>query len=255
LYNAIYDTLIIAKKLIYLPSCHSTNDIAAELVRENFREGTVVITDHQTNGRGQRGNSWVTDPGLNLTFSVILKPSFIPVQNQFLLSKFVSLAVCAYLETYSNEVKIKWPNDIYMGDQKLCGILIENSIQGMRIANSVIGIGININQTVFENDRATSLSQALKHPFSLHEEFVKIVHHLDALYFKSKTSRGIAEIDQDYLLNMYAYNQDRPFLVNGSPVTARIKGVTSWGKLIIAQPGITVDLECGNTEIAWVWEK
>jgi BirA family biotin operon repressor/biotin-[acetyl-CoA-carboxylase] ligase len=255
LYDAIYDTLIIAKKLIYLPSCHSTNDIAAELVHENlFEEGVVVITDDQTNGRGQRGNTWLTQPGMNLTFSVVLKPEFIAVQNQFLLSKVVALTVCSYLRTYSEDVKIKWPNDIYLGDKKICGILIENSIQGMRLSSSVIGIGININQATFDNERATSLAEAMGRNFSLNDEFNKIIHHLDALYFKSKSIAGIAAIDQEYLQRMFGYNQERTFETDGKRITGRITGVTSWGQLLLMPHGMTNPIAFNHKEIVWLWE-
>jgi BirA family biotin operon repressor/biotin-[acetyl-CoA-carboxylase] ligase len=254
LYDAIYDTLIIAKKLIYLPSCHSTNDIAAELVRKNsFEEGIVVITDEQTNGRGQRGNTWMTQPGMNLTFSLVLKPEFIAIQNQFLLSKLVALAVSSYLRTYSDVVKIKWPNDIYLGDKKICGILIENSLQGMRISSSVIGIGINVNQVTFDNERITSLAQVLHRTFSLQDEFDKIIHHLDAYYLRSKSPAGVAAIDQEYLHQMYGYLEERSFEVAGKRITGRIIGVTSWGKLLLVPHGMTDPLEFDHKEIAWLW--
>jgi BirA family biotin operon repressor/biotin-[acetyl-CoA-carboxylase] ligase len=119
-------------------------------------EGTVVITDNQYSGRGQRGNLWISEPGKNLTFSVLLKPNVRPDQ-QFVLTQVVALAVADYITTKTNAVKIKWPNDILVSDKKICGILIESSLSGAVVQFVIAGAGLNINQTVFQNPRATSL--------------------------------------------------------------------------------------------------
>jgi BirA family biotin operon repressor/biotin-[acetyl-CoA-carboxylase] ligase len=255
LYNAIYDTVIIAKKVIYLPSCHSTNDIAAELVRENsFQEGTIVITDEQTKGRGQRGSIWLTEPGQNLTMSIILKPFFVPLQEQFVISKAIAVGIWSYLNEYAESACIKWPNDLYLGEKKICGTLIENSIQGGQISSSIVGIGLNINQLNFSNARATSLSADLNQEFSLPEEFRKLVHHLDAFYLRVKSAAGRDEINDLYLNNLFGHQQVRKFKVDGKIKTGSITGVDPAGILRVHFEDSEQDEAFSNKEIEWVWE-
>ncbi len=255
MYNAIYDSLIIAKKVIYLPSCHSTNDIAAELVRDqSFPEGTVVITDEQTKGKGQRGSIWVTKPGQNLTFSIVLRPNFLLVSEQFMISKAIAVGVCSYLTSYSTTAKIKWPNDVYLNDRKICGTLIENSIQGGKISGSVAGIGVNINQNDFGTVRATSLSVHQDRPFLLAEEFAKLGSHIDAAYLKLKSTTGRNYIDSEYLKFLYGYQTVREFKVNDQILSGEITGVTSSGKLCIRFGSEKNPVEFGNKEVEWVWE-
>ena len=111
----------------YLPSCHSTNEVAQDLLQSGAKEGTIVITDNQIAGKGQRGNVWVSEPNQNLTFSLILHPHFLIPNEQFLITIAVSLALKEVLEEFlPGEVKIKWPNDIYYRGSKLAGLLIEN---------------------------------------------------------------------------------------------------------------------------------
>ena len=123
-------------------------------------EGTmVVVADYQTAGKGCGTNSWESERGKNLTFSVMLHPVEIPASGQFRISEAVSVALCTTLEAYIyNKVEIKWPNDIYVGDQKICGILIENRLQGTTIMDSIVGIGLNVNQQTFRSDAPNPVS-------------------------------------------------------------------------------------------------
>lgn len=121
-----------------------------DLVRkERVPEGTVIRTDFQTKGRGQIGNCWVSDRGENLLFSVILHPSHIPANNQFILSQCVALAVRDTVACFCDAVTVKWPNDVYVGSNKIAGILIENLLVSKMIETSIVGIGLNVNQTMF----------------------------------------------------------------------------------------------------------
>lgn len=145
------------KNLIQLNQTDSTNIHLTQLAQDNnLPEGTVVNAAFQTHGKGQRNNSWEAEKGMNITFSVLYKPHFLPLSKHFLLSKAISLGVFDYLNCICAEVKVKWPNDIYVGNKKIAGILIENSIKGNNIYQSVIGIGININQSNFSTLNATS---------------------------------------------------------------------------------------------------
>ena len=117
--------------------------------RQCVPEFTTVVADFQTSGRGQRGNSWESGRKKNLLFSFVLYPAFLEARNQFLLSQAVSLAVKEELDAYTGDISIKWPNDIYWKEKKICGMLIENNLTGTHINQSIAGIGININQEVF----------------------------------------------------------------------------------------------------------
>ena len=120
----------------------------------------MVRADCQTSGRGQRGNSWESEPGRNLTFTLFHKPQAVPAREQFCISEAVALAVADFLADHSIEAKVKWPNDIYVGDSKICGILIENSLIGAEILNTRIGAGINVNQTEFLSDAPNPVSMS-----------------------------------------------------------------------------------------------
>ncbi|WP_221393348.1 biotin--[acetyl-CoA-carboxylase] ligase [Dyadobacter sp. NIV53] len=256
MYNSIYDSLNIGKKVIYLPSCHSTNDIAAELVHKGpVEEGTIVITDNQVGGRGQRGSKWYTEPSLNLTFSIILRPKFIPVAEQFLISQMAALAIYDYFSFYTNEVKIKWPNDIYISDKKISGTLIENSIQGASISYSIVGIGININQVNFSNPRSTSLALITGSMASLEVEFSKLVHSLDAGYLRLKSKLQQDHIRLSYLRHLHGYQQTISFLLKNEIVKGTVTDITKSGRLCIKFEGKNEIQEFGLKEIEFLWDK
>jgi BirA family biotin operon repressor/biotin-[acetyl-CoA-carboxylase] ligase len=253
-YNTIQGTSIVAKKVHYLPSCHSTNDIAAELVRSNeFSEGLVVITDKQTNGRGQRGNVWLSSANKNLTFSLILQPHFIKIQDQFLISKAIAVGIGAYLEAFATDVKIKWPNDIYIGDKKIAGVLIENSIQGAGIASCIVGIGININQTDFDTDRITSIKLIQGENLNLETEFQKLCLELDVAYSNLKSAKGIQQINHAYNQHLYGFLQHRFYKVNGVKKEGQVVGISPLGMLQVQFSGEEDWKEFNNQEIEWLW--
>lgn len=255
MYNSIHNTVIIGKKVIYLPSCHSTNDIAAEIVQAGlFDEGTVVITDHQVNGRGQRGASWNAAPGENLTFSVILSPTFLTVANQFVLSQAVGLSVCAYYKQYIGDVRVKWPNDVYINKKKAVGILIENSVKGQSLNHSILGIGLNINQERFPDARATSLFLETGRKFNLQEEFVKIGQLIDRYYITIQSTSAIPDLQAEYLDNLHGYGVANKFLINGTMHDGIVTGVTQAGKMMVELTDTSETREFGLKEIQWVWD-
>lgn len=137
----------------WVESAGSTNTFMASRA-DAIPHGTVIAATEQTAGRGQRGNSWEAEPGKNLTFSILLRPQTIKAARQFEMSMIVSIAIASALEKFvpGKRVKIKWPNDIYIDDRKICGILIENTLMGDSIDRSIVGIGINVNQAVFRSD-------------------------------------------------------------------------------------------------------
>lgn len=146
-------------KFLLLETVDSTNSYvathAAEL--ENF---TMVAANTQTAGRGQRGNSWESEPGKNLTFTLFYRPEGIAPREQFAISEAVALAVARFLEDEGVAASVKWPNDIYHNDYKISGILIEHSLCGDRIEHTRIGVGLNVNQTTFRSDAPNPISMA-----------------------------------------------------------------------------------------------
>lgn len=145
--------------IIYVDETTSTNTLLASSAKQ-FDHGTVLAAHRQSHGRGQRGNSWEAEPNKNLTFSLLLKPSTIVASSQFELSQIVSIAITRVLRSRleTDEVRIKWPNDIYYRDKKLVGILIENTLSGANIDQSIVGVGINVNQERFLSDAPNPVS-------------------------------------------------------------------------------------------------
>lgn len=228
------NTLFIGKHVIYLPSCHSTNDMAARLVPENkLFDGSVIITDHQTAGRGQRGNTWEAAPGKNLTFSIFLKPEFLEVENQFYLNIVASLGVCDFLNGYmGDEVSVKWPNDIYYRTNKMGGILIENSLRKGTIDTSIVGIGLNVNQTNFSIATATSMAMVCNQDFDLEALTQELLKSLEHYYLRLK--KGLYEqLREEYLRKLYWIGESRVFKSNGQFFPGEITGVDNIGRLLI----------------------
>ena len=146
-------------RIIRLEETTSTNNYLRGLVgKEPLPEGSIVVTEYQTAGRGQVGNTWESEPGKNLMFSIILYPDFLPANRQFLISQIAALSVKETLDAYVDGITVKWPNDIYWRDKKICGMLIENDLTGHSLYCSVIGIGININQREFLSDALNPVS-------------------------------------------------------------------------------------------------
>jgi BirA family transcriptional regulator, biotin operon repressor / biotin---[acetyl-CoA-carboxylase] ligase len=235
-----------------MPTCHSTNDIAAQMIQssEKVFEGTVIVTDNQTAGRGQRGNTWEASVGENLTFSIILKPNFLKASDQFQLNVAVSLGVLDFLSEFIDEgLTVKWSNDIYYENQKMGGILIENSLQGYQIGYSVVGIGLNINQTKFENLRATSLRNITQNPqqYDLSEMLKKLLENLEKKYLQVKNN-GYETLKMRYLANMFRFEEYHYFRKNGQQFLGKIKGIDETGKLGIETEGIVLYFDFKEVE-------
>jgi BirA family biotin operon repressor/biotin-[acetyl-CoA-carboxylase] ligase len=145
--------------LIHLAETRSTNETLTTLCSHGpVTDFTVIQADYQTAGKGQRGNHWEAEPKQNLLFSFVFHPVFLEARRQFLLSKIVALAMKETLDAYTEGIHIKWPNDIYWHDRKICGILIENILDGSHIAQTIVGIGLNVNQTEFHSDAPNPVS-------------------------------------------------------------------------------------------------
>lgn len=233
MYKIHTNTEFIGKNIIYLPKCHSTNDIASELMKKNsLPEGSVVITDHQLSGRGQRGNQWLTEAGQNLTFSIVLRPDFLNIADNFYLNIFVSLAISDYLGTIlGNSVKIKWPNDIYYQNSKICGILIENFLKSHFISQTITGIGLNINQNNFSISNATSLHQITHQIFNLEQALAHLLEFLEIRYFQLKQMQ-LNQLKEEYHQKLYWLGEEHIFR-GTNEFKGVITGIEDTGRLVI----------------------
>ena len=228
------NTLFIGKQVVHLPTCHSTNDMTAKLVpQKSLFDGAIVITDEQTAGRGQRGNSWEAAPGKNLTFSIYLRPLFLDIGKQFYLNVAVSLGITDFLKDYLPEgVAIKWPNDIFYYGSKLGGILIENSIRRGRIEHSIVGIGLNVNQQTFASPAANSLARICQQEFELEAILQQLVLNLEQRYLELKREE-YDNLIRAYLAKMYWYKEERTFKDEHDFFSGEICGVDENGRLMI----------------------
>lgn len=255
----IQNTQFTGKNLIHLERVDSTNNYAKELITNSTpKHGTVILADEQYAGRGQSGNIWQSEAGKNLTFSIIYDTSFLRAEYQFYLNMAVSLGVCEAIDTLltqkktksksENEVAhvgdeskittIKWPNDIYIGNKKVAGLLIENFIQGQNLKHSVIGIGINVNQINFgELKVATSLvlevHELLNRLLLLQDSLVAIERNLLKI-----NEDQFADFTQKYLERLYLLNTESHF-INAQHIvfSGKITNITKEGKLEIESEG------------------
>ncbi len=227
-------TLFLGKRLEYVPECHSTNDLAAKLGQEQRAiEGTVVLTDFQTAGRGQQGSSWEADPGKNLTFSIILKPSFLLVTEQYQLNKSIALGIYdALVSLVKTDFKIKWPNDVLAGEEKLCGILIENSLRNNSIQQSIVGIGLNVNQVSFNAPKASSLKLLSGQDFDLNALLALILSTIEARYLQLRAGQNDL-IDAHYHERLFGLNRTMNFKSASKTFEGTIRGVDNHGRLTV----------------------
>lgn len=202
------------------------------LRKGKINAGDLVITSEQTEGKGQRGNSWEAEPHQNLTFSLILKPGFLMASEQFNLNMAVSTGIVDYLKTINKHFQTKWPNDIYHEEKKLGGILIQNNLKGQFLDFSIIGVGLNINQKNFISPKATSLSLLEKTEFSLTEVLAQICLSIEARYLQLKKG-NIKSLKNAYLNNLLGLNEKRLFK-SDKTFEGTIIDISPQGKLIIA---------------------
>jgi len=214
----------------YTKATHSTNVLLWEMIREkSLPEGFVVQTDFQSAGKGQVGNSWESEEGRNLLFSMVLYPQRVTVDNQFLLSQLVSLGIKEALDEYTDGITVKWPNDIYWNDKKLVGILIENSLQGTKIKSSVIGIGLNVNQKVFVSNapNPVSLLRITGKRQNRKLLLTKIRQNIQKLY----TELSVTKIRAEYAEALYRKDGFYAYRANDETFQANIISVHPDGQL------------------------
>lgn len=210
----------------------STND---EAKRPEFSHGDVVWAERQTAGRGQRGHTWHSPEGENLTFTLVLEPRFLPVGAQFLLSEAISLALTDTFRTQGIDTRIKWTNDIYAGDRKLVGMLLEHHFAGANLSRTIAGIGINVNQNAFDPElpNPVSMAQIAGRTFDRREVLECFLDHIKKRYTQLESGDRKA-LCRDYRNRMYRLGEMHTFrFPNGSLTRAAIEDVRPTGELIL----------------------
>ena len=223
------------RRIIRLEETDSTNRYLKQLVREERpEEGSLVIADYQTEGRGQMGNSWYSGRGDNLLFSLLIYPRQLPANESFILSRVTSLALKNLLDSFTDDIRIKWPNDIYWKDKKIAGILIENDIQGKEIDNTVIGIGLNVNQQIFPVDLANPVSlrqiTGIQHN---REHLLELFMREFFLLYRDLQEGLKMDIEDEYMLDLYRVNDYYWFEDSKGRFKAKIETVLSSGHLVL----------------------
>ncbi|MDR1681680.1 MAG: biotin--[acetyl-CoA-carboxylase] ligase [Prevotellaceae bacterium] len=219
--------------ITWLSEIDSTNRYAAQRSAD-APEGSVWAAFTQTAGRGQQHNSWESEPHKNLTFSLLLRPVWLPAEEQFYLSKAVSLGITGFLRQHGLEPAIKWPNDVYAGDRKIAGILIENQITGSGIGSSIVGIGLNVNQERFFSDAPNPTSIVLETGRTL--DLQQALPELTACIlnrYESLRAGDRPSLDADYHAQLYRCNQWHLFATDATRFRARIVGVRPSGELLL----------------------
>jgi birA, biotin-[acetyl-CoA-carboxylase] ligase region len=227
--------MILGSKILFLPAMTSTNAYASQLLKNGiFPEGTIIYTNYQTSGKGYFGNKWESEDGKNLLASIILYPSFIKPEDQFYISMSISLGICDFLRRFIPDCAIKWPNDIYVKNDKIAGILIESALSGEKIEYTVVGIGLNINQKKFliSVPNPTSLNLLSGKNFNITDCLNKLLTFLDKRY-KQLISGDTESMKREYISKLFRYNEWSKFMdINGS-FNGRIDTVADDGRIVI----------------------
>ncbi len=229
------NTLFVGKVLFELASVGSTNQYALDVLSKSKpSEGTIFITHHQSAGRGQATNTWESEPNKNLTFSLVFYPTFLTARQQFFLNQAISLGVLKTLQYFiPKKCTIKWPNDLYVDDRKITGILIQNALKGVTIQSSVVGIGLNVNQALFTSDapNPTSIFLETGKAFTLDVVLEYLCQQLEKYYLLLKAGR-FQPLQQEYEQALFRFQQPYSYKrVDGSVFQGTIVGVTDSGLL------------------------
>lgn len=210
--------------IVHISETDSTNQWLKE---RQAGDKMVVWADYQTAGRGQGNNTWESERGKNLLFSVLLHPKDVPANKQFTISMQVSLAICEALGEYIGDLSIKWPNDIYWRNAKLAGILIENRLCGSAICDSIVGIGLNVNQRRFQSDapNPVSLWQICEHEIDRERLLREVLAALDRYQGR--------EVREQYLSMLYRRKGFHPYADAGGTFMAELVDVEDDGYLLL----------------------
>ena len=242
-------TLFDNKTYVFMTECLSTNDYLLKLLKKkSYEEGTMVNTSYQKGGRGQRNNEWLSEKGKNLTFSFLLEPN-IKLSNQFLLHIITSISIFkTLLKIKIKNISIKWPNDIYVNDKKIAGILIENIVYRKFIHKSVIGVGLNINQVNFGSLNATSIINETMKKHNLNQIIQIFKSIFNKEYLKLNSNKIHEEFDY-YKNNLIGYQIEKKYEYNSGVIKGKIIDVLSDGILVIQTKDSIMKLNFGDIRL------
>ena len=251
--------------IVHIDEADSTNSYLRRMAGEkdslpdDQSASLVVWTDYQTAGRGCGTNVWESERGQNLLFSVLIRPSSVPPEKQFILSMANALAIKAALDEYVGEVKIKWPNDIYWQDKKICGTLIETTMRGNRLGDCIIGTGINVNQQQFVSDapNPVSLRQILGREVDPGEVLQKVLQHISA-YMRLVELGAWERLRTLYRYGLYRLEESHYYMIDNSREYCKLLGVSDDGhlqlQLLSGQGGGHTTLSLAFKEVQFIIE-
>lgn len=253
MYKILANTIFLGKDVHFLPECHSTNDMALQLIKNRqANEGTLVITDHQTQGKGQRGNRWEVEPGKNLTFSLVLCPRFLDISEQFYLNMLIANSLRELLCEYLPGLMVKWPNDLIVPHGgKVGGILIENVVGASGWEYAVIGIGINVNQTNALPVRAVSMKSLTRSEFDLTELLRLLITCIEQGYLKFK-KRNLAQVRADFIHHLFQYEEWSAYEAAEGQFQGKIVGLGEDGQLLVEKETSEIK-QFGIKELRFLW--
>ena len=229
------------KNHLHFETIDSTNTFAQNLLSKSSpMDGTVISADFQTHGKGQFDRKWLSNAGENLSFSIILYPTFLVPTEQFYLSMMVAVSVSEAIDQLTGlKTLIKWPNDIYLGHHKLAGMLIVNQMMGMKWSAAVVGIGLTVNQLVFDPLRTnpTSLALASQKSFNLSIVLQSLLKRMEDDYNHVLKTRDFTRLSSMYQQKMLGWRQEVKFQkINETTIqSGTILGIDELGKLLIGQ--------------------
>lgn len=243
--------------IIHLEEVDSTNSYAENLLKtKSVEEGTIIVAEKQTAGKGQGDHVWLSEPGKNLTFTLILHPEFIKAEDQFTINMMVALGIVDFLKNLipKEDFKIKWPNDIYWNQRKLGGVLINHFISGSKLEHTIVGIGLNVNQVEFNSQlpNPVSLKQINEGPFDLKLLLTDLCEAI-AKRYTSTEACAHEELKKSYLEIVLGNGKLRSYKMHNQMLQATIKDVDRFGRLILLTSQQEI-LTCSFGEIEFVFE-
>lgn len=224
---------MIGQKIIFKDTVDSTNNYAANLLAlGELAQGTVILSGEQTAGKGQRGATWLAEPFKNLIFTCYVVYDNLSVNQRESITHFVSISLVQLLQDKGINAVIKWPNDILVGNSKIAGILIENQFENTQCKSSIIGIGLNVNQSDFANFNATSILNQTKKSFSVEEIAFSLIEHLNQNLMLLNQHR-LDTLKEMYLKHLWLLHQKSLFEDESGIFEGIIQGTTSFGQLLV----------------------
>ena len=224
---------------IFVTETRSTNNLLAEIAHEKLSQNsyledfTLLYVDYQNGGRGLADNVWHSNPKENILMSLYFRLS-LPPQEQFFFNMFFALSVCALLKKYTDNVKIKWPNDVYVGDKKIAGILIEHTIQGESLSQTIAGVGININQETFPTavPNPTSLKLETGQEYDIPALLQEYITNARP-YYNLLLNNEYELLSDEYYKYMYRLNEFHTYIIHQQEIRAAIYKVNEYGQLLL----------------------